>query len=204
MVSARRVRRVCTAMMLVYGLVAFARLAMGFIPLYDASLLTARVQCIDFHCALRTDDARLLPEVSGRIPNLSRARTAELERFLDRPRTKAALFAGEAVHAIPAFLLFLSLAAVSRAFARAQGYAPIIRWLRRAAAWSLALVFAKPVSDTIRATALSPFRAGGERISICFDANPFFWGLLLAGAAWVSVWALDQARRTEAELAEIV
>ncbi len=191
-------------MMLVYLLVAVGRLAMGFVPLYDASLLTARVQCIDFRCALRTDDARLLPEVSGRIPDLSPARAAELARFLDRPGTKIALFAGEAVHAIPAFLLFISLAAVSRAFAGAQGYAPIIRWLRRAAAAALALVFAEPLSDSIRATALSPFARGGEQVSICFDAGPFLWGLLLAGAAWVSVWALDQARRTEAELAEIV
>jgi hypothetical protein len=77
-------------------------------------------------------------------------------------------------------------------------------WLRRAAAAALVLVLAQPVSDTIRATALSRVVTGRQQLTIAFDGGPFFWGLLLAGAVWIAVWALEQARLVEAELAEIV
>jgi hypothetical protein len=43
-----------------------------------------------------------------------------------------------------------------------------------------------------------------QQLIIAFNGSPFFWGLLLAGTVWVAVWALEQGRLAQAELAEIV
>jgi hypothetical protein len=100
--------------------------------------------------------------------------------------------------------LFFSLAWASRALARGKGFAEILVWLRRAAAAALLVVLAQPLADTIQATMLSPIATGRQQIHLAFNGGPFLWGVLLAGAAWTCVWALEQARLTEIELGTIV
>jgi hypothetical protein len=68
----------------------------------------------------------------------------------------------------------------------------------------VAVVLSQPVADTIRASVLSPFEMGARHVHLAFNGGPFLWGVLLAGAAWMSVWALEQARLTEIELGTIV
>jgi hypothetical protein len=114
------------------------------------------------------------------------------------------MFGAEMLRAISAAILFFSLAMVSRAFGRGAGFAGTLQWLRRAAMAALAWVVVQPLADSIRATSLAPLTSGREQLHVMFNGGPFLWGVLLAGAVWMSVWALEQARLTEIELGTIV
>jgi hypothetical protein len=114
------------------------------------------------------------------------------------------MFLAELLRAAPAIFLFFSLACASRSLVRAEGFAPTLAWLRRAAAAAVAVVLTQPIADTVRATVLSPIETGKQQIHLAFNGGPFLWGVLLAGAVWMSVWALEQARLTEIELGTIV
>jgi hypothetical protein len=69
---------------------------------------------------------------------------------------------------------------------------------------AIAGVVLQPVAATLRATALSPVSTGEQQLFLMFDGGDFLWGIMLAGTAWVVVWTLEQAVKSERDLAEIV
>jgi hypothetical protein len=205
MSRSNRLSLICTVMAILFLAVAAARLAAMALPLADPALSTGRIYCQPMHCWLETDPVRLLPASSREAGTLSPAALAKVGALAGDPKTRLWLTAAAAVHALPSFLLFLSLAFAFRHLGRGDGLGGMAAaWLRRAAAAAIAVVVAQPLADTIRATAFSAATTGRQQLFIAFDGGPFFWGLLLAGAVWISVWALEQAQLVKAELAKIV
>ncbi len=195
---------VCTAMMLLYLAVAVGRTIAATLPLVDPALSTAHLQCDTQRCRVEMSPHRLLTGSDKQAEALPSDRKAQLIAWIQRPSVKAMLFLGEVIRGLPVILLFLSLAMASRALSRARGFAETLHWLRRAAAAALAVVLTQPIADTIRATTLSPIEVGKQQIHLAFNGGPVLWGVLLAGAVWMSVWALEQARLNEIELGTIV
>ncbi len=205
MERAKRLRLVCGMMALVCLLVAAGRLIAAAAPAIDPQLATLSVHCNGLRCWTERNPVRLLAPEQGEALVRSPDGRARLATLLERPRPRLLIAAGSAVRAAPLFLMFLFLALAFRALGRGRGFDPSgIAWLRRAAAAALVAVFCQPVSDTLRATALSQITTGEHQLFIAFNGGPFLWGLLLAGAAWAAVWALEEARGVEAALAEIV
>ena len=203
--KARRLRLVCFILAGVYLAVAAGRLAIGLAPLAEPAASTARIHCQPMRCWTDLDPVRLLEPVARDAVQRDPAGPARLSALLERPGVRATLAAGEALRAVPAVLLYLFLALAFRQFARGHGMPrAAIPWLRRAAGAALLAVLVQPVADTLRMTALSPVAIGRQQWHVAFNGGPFLWGLLLAGAVWVAVWALEQAGAVEAELAEIV
>jgi hypothetical protein len=201
-----RVKAVCAAMMILYLAVAAGRLAASALPLIDPMLTTAKVHCSFTGCRVETDPFRLIPGRDSASRAKWASRGAQLEAHVRGPGVRAWMFAAEAIRGLPLVFLFLSLALASRALARTGSFGETIGWLRRAAAAALAGVAAQPIADSISATALSPVLLGRDQVHLhlVFNGGPFLWGVLLAGAVWMSVWALEQARLNEIELGTIV
>lgn len=190
--------------MAIFLAVALGKLVAGVLPLVDPALSSLKIYCRLDGCWPETDPLHLLPPRSLQGGPLSDAQVVGIRLVLDTLRARAFMFAAEFVRALPAIALFLSLAFTARAMARGQGFVALIVWLRRAAVSAFVLVFAEQVANTLRATALSPVLLGRESIAVSLSGGPFLWGILLTGAAWMAVWALEQARAAEIELAEIV
>ena len=203
-VSRSRLVAICKVMMVLYVAVAAGRMVSASLPLIDPALTTAHVQCAAGGCRIVTTPNRLFTGSDSQAEALTPERKARFAQWLREPRVKAGLFAAELVRGLPSVFLFLSLAMASRALSRTKGFAETLKWLRRAATAAVAVVLAQPVADTIRASVLSPIEIGARHIHLAFNGGPFLWGVLLAGAVWMSVWALEQARLTEIELGKIV
>jgi len=201
-----KTKAICLALTLLYLGVAFGRLATGFLPLVDPALSTAEISCASQGCRVDTRPARLLPMGESEAAALTQGARARLDAKLREPGIRRILFLAEMLRAVPSFLLFVGLAMAARHFAREWTLgAGALAWLRRAAVAALAAVLAEPLADTIRATALSPIITGGAgELFLVFDVPAFLSGLLLAGAAWLSVWAFYHVRQVETELAQIV
>lgn len=200
----QRLRSICTVMMVVYFAVAITRLAFGILPLINPALTTGQVICEPVGCRFDANSLRLLPNGERETVAVSSVRRHQLDELIKGSRTKLMLFASEAVRALPAFFMFYGLAMVSRVFARGGGYGEAIPWLRRSAGFAIVSVLTQPLADTFRDSAVSSVTRGTESFFFSFDARSFVWGMLLAGAVWMALWVLNQARLVESELAEIV
>lgn len=189
-------------MMVLCFAVAAGRLVTGALPMADPRLAAAEVNCTFWHCAIDDSPLRLLPQEGGR-PQMA-ADVPALERTLEQPLARTLVAAGALGSAIPTALMFLALALAFRAVGRRRDFAAAIGWLRRAAVAAMVTVGIQPVAATLRATALSPVSTGEQKLFFMFDGGDFLWGIMLAATAWVAVWALEQAVKSERELAEIV
>jgi hypothetical protein len=135
-------------------------------------------------------------------------RTADIERRiaerLEQPRTQAYLVAAASLRALPFAMMFFSLAFALWSFARHGFTAHGSKWLRRAAAAALVWSLLLPVSDLLRHKALYPAVTGSEGLSILIDVPAMLVGLLISGAAWVSILIIEEALALRAELEDYV
>ena len=199
MSRATRFKLVCNGLALLMLLVGLRQLVTPAASLSDPLLATARLNCSP--CAYEKDPIRLLD------PPLQKRgwRTPGVEqRILERLRMPGVhwLVAGsEAVRAVPLFLLFLGLAAGIRSFA-AHGFTRrLVRWFRLSAAAAVLWSLSGPVSRSMRAWAFDPVLTGVERFRFPIDFYSLIQGMLIAGAALVALWAIEEAMaiRSDAE-----
>jgi hypothetical protein len=108
------------------------------------------------------------------------------------------------ISALPWALMFLFLGLAFRAVRQRRAFPIAARWLRGAALSALIGSMLEPVAATMRATALSPLIEGERTLFLRFDASDTFWGVMVAGTAFVAVWVLERALASERELAKIV
>jgi|GEM_PF-5371667 len=183
-------------------LVGGGRLITGALPILDPKLASAEVTCTFWRCAIDRSPLRLLPQEGGR-PRMT-SDMAFLEEVVDRPLARSLIAAGALTSAVPIALMFLALALAFRSVGRKRDFSEAAKWLRRGAAAAITAVVLQPLAATLRATALSPVSTGEQQLFLMFDGGDFLWGIMLAGTAWVVVWTLEQAVKSERDLAEIV
>lgn len=196
---ARRFRLLCYALAAAFLTIGFIRLAASALPLIDPLLTTAQYECDP--CGIRTDPVQLLEPEAARQKAWRTPGSAE--RIVERirlPEVKLMLFAAQAVRAVPFFVLFLGLALALRSFARTGFGSTGVRWIRRAALGAVAWTLAQPVSMSIRWTAFSPVTHGRELRHIVIGSEELIVGILIAGAAWVVLWALEEALALQRDL----
>jgi hypothetical protein len=139
----------------------------------------------------------LLPESTQPQAWRDPAVSERLAVLAAQPRGRALLAGAAVVYALPAVLIFLSLAMAFLRFAAGAPFgAKAIRWLRRAAAGGAMLALAHPVAATLRATALTPALSGKSQVVFAVDGDAIGGMLFLSAATWVAVWALEQGRET--------
>ncbi len=200
---AKRFRAVARALALLLLLTGGVRLATGAFPLVDPALSTAIYTCDP--CRFDTDLARLIESESTR----QRVRAApggmsRLEAHVAQPGVRLMLFVGEAARAVPFFIMFLGMALALRALA-AKGFSiDAVSWLRRAALAALVWTLAESASKSIRSTALSPIADAKPTRHLIVDSDALLIGIIISGAAWVIVWALEEAHAIQRDLEEYV
>jgi hypothetical protein len=114
------------------------------------------------------------------------------------------LFAAAAIRAAPFFIMFAAVAAALRSLA-ASGFSPAaVRWLGRSAAGALAWTLAAPVAESIRWTAFAPVTGSAEVVHVVFSAGELLLGVLMAGAVWISMRALEGALALQRDLEDYV
>lgn len=205
MKRSRKLSLICGTLAALYLAVAAGRLAAGALPLIAPPLSVAKINCVPVRCWVQADPVDLVEGTRRKDHLRSPAGREQLDSLLAEPKVRGMLSIGALLSAIPSSLLFLFLALAFRRFARGEGFdGRAATSLRHAATAAIVAVLVQPFADSIKATALSPVMNGRQQLFIAFHGGPFFWGLLLAGAVWVAVWALEQGRIAQAELAEIV
>lgn len=194
----KRFSTICHALAAMFLLIGITRLATAALPLIDPRLSTVSYECEP--CALRTDPVLLL-ESSQRAKAWQTPGSAE--RIVERirlPKVKLMLFVDHAVRAIPFFFLFLGLAMALRSFARMGFNHGGVLWLKRSALAAMVWALAQPVATSIRHAAFSPITLGREMRQVVLSGDSLIFGLLIGGAAWVTLWALDQALTMQRDL----
>lgn len=200
-----RLRIVCAVMATLCLLAGVLRLGAAVVPLADPIWTTNTLLCQGVRCRLLADPLRLLGPVQAiearRIPDAAAKLTARSRL----PGVRGMLFASKLARALPDFLMYASLALALRCFASGDPFGlQAVRWLRRGAAAAFASVLAQPVATSLRNTALEPALTGVGGLHFSVAGDEVVVGLFLAGVVWVAAWALEEGRRTQAELAQFV
>jgi hypothetical protein len=183
--------------------VGAARLGSSLLPLIDPLLSTARLDCDP--CRLRTDPVLLLDQTEARQKAWQTpGRERQIIEQISKPKVRLMLFVAQVVRALPFFVMFLALAMALRSFAQAGFNPAAVRWIRRAALGAIVWTLAEPVAMSIRWTALSPITHGRDSVHLVLGGNELILGTLIAGAAWVVGWALEEALGMQRDLEEYV
>lgn len=200
-----RLRIVCRTIALLCLVVGAVRLGEAATPVFNPLWLSNHLFCSNLRCELVNDPLRLLGSVKSIVARRVPDAAERLEARARRPSVRATLFAGKLVRAVPEALMYFALALAMRGFARGDPFGlDAVRWLRRSAGAALAAVLAQPVASSLRHTALEPALDGETAFRLTVAGDEFLAGLFLAGVVWVAAWALDEGRRTQDELAQIL
>ncbi|MDP3368804.1 MAG: hypothetical protein Q8M32_03030 [Brevundimonas sp.] len=195
------VRYLCLILAGMSFLAGMARLAEVGLVATNPLWIVTDLNCHNGTCAWVSDPSQL----AGSIDHASGAsgRTAEeaVLTHMAKAPVHRLLIAAELLRALPLAALYGALAfALIRLGEPEAVNRGAIRWLRRASVAAAALIFAKPLAESLQATALSG--SDGFRFAIVGSDLPF--DLLLVGIVWVVAWALEQGTRAHDELAEYV
>ena len=186
-------------------IVSGERLTEAALVAHDPLWIVTDLNCDNWECvwtvnplALPTsiDNVALADRPALQVAVTERART---------PEGHWLLFASELARTLPLVVLYWTLALALLGLGRTGGSDPAaIRWLRRAATAAAVLVLAKPLAESLQATAIAPAVGGGAGWRFAIVGSDVPLDLLLVGVAWVAAWAIEQGMRARAELAEYV
>jgi hypothetical protein len=200
--SKTRYAAVAAWMMMLCLAVGVGRLVLALGPALDPSLSAAEVSCSLWSCELDNDPRLLLGEFGG--PPLMSTDVQRVVDVMSEPSARLLIGAAGIVQALPWAAMFLLLALAFRSVRQRRSFADAAAWLRSAALAALAGTLLEPIASTLRATALSPLLVGERQLYFFFNGRDVFWGVMVAGTAFVVVWVLDRALAAERELAKIV
>ncbi len=200
-----RLRRVCLAMTAVCVLAAGARVLSVAVAALDPRLSAPALTCSGVGCSLGSRLISFLPATQKAAAWRDAGAPQKLAARAAEPKPRLLLIGAGVLDALPAALVFLTLAMAFRRFARGAIFGGrAIIWLRRAALAGAASALASPVAASLRATALTPALTGREQIVLVVSAEQVLAGLFLAAVLWVAVWALEEGRSVREDLAGYV
>ena len=187
-------------------LVGVERLGELALTAHDPLWAATELQCRNGDCEWVVDPFALPGCSVEQVPLAERPRlAAAVIARAESPVGHRLLFAAALARTLPSVALFWTLGLALVTLGRTAGTDPsAIRWLRRAATSAALLALAKPLADSLQATAVAPAITGtdGWRFFIVGSDVPL--DLLLAGTAWVAAWAIELGLRARAELTEYV
>lgn len=129
-----------------------------------------------------------------------------LAAHVARPTVRLQIFAAKLIDSGPfAVLLFSAGVALLRLGGRdASPLDSALPWLRRGSLAAIAWAVGQPVSNSLMAAVLSPGTPSGGHWYVMFDLVDIGTALMLAVAAYATVWALEGGLKAQRELADFV
>ncbi|WP_240500094.1 hypothetical protein [Sphingomonas montana] len=166
----------------------------------------ARSHCEDGGCVWTMKPALLLEEDDRASVMASGDAERAFDAHVARPIVRLGLVGVDLVESGPFAMLLLGVGlALRRLGGRGEGtFARALPWLRRASIAAILWAIARPVSDSLMAMLLAPGTPSGARWQVSVDLVEVGTALMLAIAAYATVWALEAGVRTQQDLAEIV
>jgi hypothetical protein len=193
-----RLQRFCRTLAFLFILAIAVRVAALAVPINATSLRATPVWGCDI-CDLRGDLLMLARSEASRGEIDQR-----MLQQMERPKVAVMLHSARFIQFAPFFALFASLALAFRSLASSGFSRYAIRWMRRAAVASILLVLLEPVADSLRLTAFSAAVHGREHLMVRIEPMELLSSLLIAGAAWASLWALQEALALRKDLEKFV
>lgn len=196
-----RICRLAGAFFLILGAMHFVGLGMWLVG------PAPHVYCDDTGCRWKSEPLTLLDEEDRAVVAAS---PGNLRRFLahvERPDVRVALFGIQQMRAVPFALLILC---VGMALRRLGGRAadPLARalpWLRRGSIAAIIWAIFQPLAASLTATVLTSGMPDADyAFYIAADWGEVGTALMLALAAFATVWALEAGVQAQRDLAEIV
>ena len=157
-------------------------------------------------CRGGADAANLLPdETLARLKSDIKARD-RFDSWVAEPGVRVGLAAIVLLESGPMAFLFLAVGMALRRLGqqRQQALADALPWLRRASRAAIALAVARIVCPILQAALLYNGVGGSRALSNPIQMDTAFLFLLLAFAAYATIWALEAGIRAERELADFV
>lgn len=156
------------------------------------------------HWAQRTE--RLLSDDERPPVVATPVATRQFAAHVARPLVRLGLAGVELVESGPFVLL---LAGVGLALRRLGGRAPdplarALPWLRLASVAAIIWALARPLADSLLAMLLSPGTPGGAHWQLSVDLAEVGIALMLAVAAYATIWALEAGLRAQQDLESFV
>ncbi|MGT2515012.1 hypothetical protein ACVOMT_13015 [Sphingomonas panni] len=156
-------------------------------------------------CSWKTRPAQLLDD-DERATITGPAEEQALAAYVARPIVRVGIFGVKMIHSAPfAILLFGVGTALRHLGGRGDNQLErALPWLRRASLAAIVWAVAQPVSNSLMASLLSPGTPAGPYWYIEFDLVDILTALMMAIAAYATVWALEGGLRAQRELADFV
>lgn len=157
-------------------------------------------------CAGGADAANLLPdETLARLKSDAEAR-GRFDRWVAEPGVRAGLAAIVLLGSGPMAVLFLAVGMALRRLGqkRHHALADALPWLRRASRAAVTLAVARILCPVLQAALLYKGVGGSRALSSPIQLDSALLFLLLAFAAYATIWALEAGIRAERELADFV
>ena len=197
-----RFRLVCSVLSALLLVVGIRQLVEPVLTSMDPLLGTSQLSCTP--CRIDTDPVRLLDRPLWKQGWQIEGVNQRIEQKLDEPRVQWLLIAATAAVALPLCLMFVSLGMAMRSFGRRGLASDAPRWLRLAALSALGWTLMVPVSRSLRAWALDSTISGVDSFRLPIDFYQLVTGVVIAGAALATVWALEEALIIQRDLDEYV
>lgn len=197
---ARTTRWVGTAFLLVALILAVFTTAAAVSPGISMHC-GPEAQCRDV-----SDTTSILPEAARAAVLGDPVAHRHYDNWLAKPGVRTGLAAINLFQFGPMIFLFLSVGAALRAMGRqgGQGLERALPWLRHASRAAILLAVAQLLVRFLRSALLYAGMDRPELLDFTIDFNAMLLPLLMASAAYATVWALQAGIRAERDLASFV
>lgn len=165
------------------------------------------IYCDDAGCRLRSEPQTLLDEEDRAVVQASSASQNKFARHVARMDVRLALAGVKTLTTLPFALLIFGMGMALRRLGGAAGnpLGAALPWLRRASIAAILWTLSRLVADSLTATLLAPgTHNDGYLFYLYSDWGEVATALMLAVAAYATVWALEAGLKAQQDLAEIV
>ncbi|KQM18078.1 hypothetical protein ASE73_08460 [Sphingomonas sp. Leaf24] len=157
-------------------------------------------------CVWKAQPSLLLDEETRLQVAATATTQRRFESYAARPDIRIGLALVDAVDSVPFGMMMFSVGLALRRLGGPVQDALLqaLRWLRRASAAAILWSLAQPVYETLLTILLSPGTPAWPMVAPSIYLASIATGLLLALAAYATIWALEATLRAQRDLAEFV
>ena len=192
-------------MALLCGGIAAVVLIEMILLVFDPLWSVTNVQCSPSGCNLSFDLLRLLGPAPRPASIDIPAIEATLQAGIQENKNAALLAIAEIIKLLPRFAFYIVLGGAMLQFRDPKQFNHgAIRWLRYAAIAAIVIVLSNPLALSVRETVIQSILGNGDGLRLSIVGSDLPFDIFLVGILWVSIWALEEGRRVQNELAEYV
>ncbi|MHA6722614.1 hypothetical protein [Sphingomonas sp. RS2018] len=162
--------------------------------------------CVNGPCRWTIQPARLLDDDERAAVTATPVKEARFDAYVARPTTRFGLLGIAIVQKGPFALLLLGVGVALRRLGADHGHplADALPWLRRASIAAMLTAISSLIGDSLMQSLLSIGTPGGPHWIVSVDLLPIATAMMLAVAAYATVWGLEAGVQAQRDLAEIV